>query len=385
MEKCRYYNDHHTAVTLMIDDILPGAVTFDGEVAPWNDWGYGGREDNSLFKHLENNLLSRFPHVKGTFFIAAKSFDSLKLQTGYFLRFRKENDFFKRFLKDVASYFDVGFHGIYHGKFLDINKPTFRNNWLQEFEYLSIQDISWLKEEILKFENEFEIKMTGGKYPGYKKNQDSEKILETLGFKWWCSSSKMINKKSPENHHTYFGAKNNILDLPTNLNGNVFNYKIFPNSMKGQIKFFKTKWERYKTERYIHYLYTNRIPITVQEHFQNQHIDGRRISPNLYDDGYSLDKIFSLLRGSDIWYANCSELSQYLESYDQSEIIHNNEGQYLLSYHGTWEKPLLSIRSKSPFILDLSSGEQITGLFRNGFWIYNRLLPGKYKEVSSTY
>ncbi|MBM3405263.1 MAG: hypothetical protein FJY10_10300, partial [Bacteroidetes bacterium] len=137
--------------------------------------------------------------MKGTFFIAAKSFDSLKLQTGYFLRFRKENDFFKRFLKDVASYFDVGFHGIYHGKFLDINKPTFRNNWLQEFEYLSIQDISWLKEEILKFENEFEIKMTGGKYPGYKKNQDSEKILETLGFKWWCSSSKMINKKSPEN------------------------------------------------------------------------------------------------------------------------------------------------------------------------------------------
>jgi hypothetical protein len=380
MEKCRYFNDHQTAVSLMIDDVLPIAVTFDGKLAPWNDWGYGGQGENSLFQYFQNNFLSRFPQVRGTFFLAERTLDSLNLKSGYHLKVRKEKDFLKVFLKDVSAYFDVAFHGVHHGKFLDTNKPSLRNNWIQEFEYLTLNDVKWLKEVLANLEFELNVKMTGGKYPGYKKNHDSEKIIESLGFKWWCSSSNMINKRCPENRHLYIGSKCNILELPTNLNGNAFNFKIFPNSLKGQVKFFKDKWDQRKTERYIHYLYSNRIPITIQEHYQNQLIDGRRVSPNLYDDDYSLNKIFSILRTSDIWYATCSELSHYLESYDYSDLVLSQEGHYSFTYNGRWDNPFLSIRSKSPFLIDLSTNKRIDGLYRNEYWIFSNLNPGFYKE-----
>jgi len=50
-----------------------------------------------------------------------------------------------------------------------------------------------------------------------------------------------------------------------------------------------------KPEKYIQYLYKTGLPITIQEHYQNQGTDGKRQTPNLYDDIKYLDDLFGYL------------------------------------------------------------------------------------------
>ena len=77
-----------------------------------------------------------------------------------------------------------------------------------------------IKAEIKLFEEKYDIRLFGGKYPGYAKNDESKDIVEKLGFKWWASDSNMINEiVRGKNNYNYFGDECDILDMPSNLSG----------------------------------------------------------------------------------------------------------------------------------------------------------------------
>ena len=382
INKCKYYNNHQSACTLMIDDLVPAAISpFKNEkITAKFDWGFLMDSYDSLYKYFDNNLLKKYPEIKGTFFIPLTSHKYLNKNSGYNIKTGDFNDEFIHFLNRISSHFDSAFHGTNHGKFIDSESFEIKNNWHQEFEYTTLNSIQNIDNEIQNFKNNSGIHFTGGKYPGYKKNEYSEKILEKLEFKWWASSSEMIGRKHAKNQHSYFGSESKILDFPTNVPGNLFNQTLSPQPIKRKwLKLITGTIENYKNEQYLQYLYENGLIISIQEHFQNQRTDGKRQSQNVYDDIVSLDKIYGILRGADIWYATCSEIAHYLESYDYTDIIKKDESTFEIIYRGSWGKPFLSVTSKNREIRNLTDKETYRGVYKNGLWIYNNVTPGLYK------
>ena len=381
IKKCKYYNNAQTASTLMIDDLSFLAVTKDGVLKPWNDWGFGLDKKNSLYRYFYDNLLIKYPEIKGTFFYATKTHKIQNLNSGYKFLNRDIDNECKRFINDISTNFEMAFHGTTHGKFANENSLDYTSNYQQEFEYLTMNDIKYLQNEIARVEEQLEMKFSGGKYCGYKKNDFADSIIEELGFKWWASSANMINKKHYCNKHSYFGDKNKVFNMPTNISGGIFNRKLVKKNSKRKLSYIlRGPFNYFKKEHYIQYLYENGLIISIQEHFQNQRTDGRRQQPNVFDDINSLDAIFNILRGSDVWYATCSEIAHYLESYDYTDL-QIDDNIFKLIYKGRWSKPFLSIMTNSSSILELESGKTIRGIFKDGNWIYNNLNEGGYKTL----
>jgi hypothetical protein len=385
MNKCRYYNDAQTACTLQIDDLAAIAVTKDGVLTPCNDWGYGLDSKNSLWRYFDKNLLEKYPEIRGAIFYATRTYKNQNENAGYSILTREVDDKFKNFIKRIDQKFELAFHGTTHGKYLNKDNYGFKSNYLQEFEYIDLADIPILKDEITRVEDFFEVKFNGGKYCGYLKNEFANKIIEELGFKWWASSCEMINKKHLRNGHSYFGIKRQVLDLPTNVSGNLFNIGLKRNSrnnlLLGIAKTLFRQFRHSKKEQYLQYLYEKGHILSIQEHFQNQRTDGKRQTPNIYDDIESLNHIYRLLRGTDTWHATCSEIAHYMESYDNTEIIQQGENTFLLKYNGRWETPFLSLKSDNRFLLHLDAGEKLQGLYKQGNWIFNNIKEGMYKII----
>jgi hypothetical protein len=382
INKCHYYNNAQTACTLMIDDLAQVAVTSNGTYFAGNDWGYGLDSENSIWKYFERNLLDRYPEIKGTFFFATQTYAVQNKNAGYIVLKRGMDKEFRDFVKRHETKFELAFHGTTHGSYIDQNSPELAGNFLHEFEFIDRNDLIKLQKEISKYEEFLKLQLKGGKYCGYKKNEYADEIIEKLGFKWWSSSAEMIGRKHVNNRHTYFGSELKVLDFPTNVPGNLFNQKFgsLPIKMKW-LKFITRTIKNRKNEQYLQYLYENGLIISIQEHFQNQRTDGKRQSQNVYDDILSLDKIFGILHGADIWYATCSEIAHYLESYDNTDIIIIDESTFKIKYRGRWEKPFLSINTKSRIIKNIDTGKTYHGIYKNGLWVYNYIEPGVYKLI----
>lgn len=381
MKKCQFYANSQTTCSLMIDDLAPMAVTVDKHYSPANDWGYGLSTKNSLYGYLSATLFQKYPEIRGTFFVASNN-NANNPTAGYHILSTELDGNFKDFVQDVSGMFDVGFHGTTHGHFQNINSPEFSGNWIQEFECLTLDDVPRLRHELCRLEDSLGVTLTGGKYPGYKSNHSSPQILDALGFKWWAASVDMIDRRHHLNRHTYFGEQAHILALPTNLSGNSFSAPLTTGSRLPMAwRNIKLRVRHFKQETFLSYLYDNQLPITIQEHFQNQRTDGKRQTPNIYDDMHSLDRIFGLLRGADVWYATCSELAHYLESYDHTEIKPVGNGRYQVIYKGRWGKPLLSVKSKSRYLKDLKTDSILQGTYRQGDWVFFSIEEGLYQEM----
>jgi hypothetical protein len=381
MKKCTFYNDHVTCATLMLDDLSLTAISADNKIYPSSDWGYALKSNNSLYTYLENILLTKYPEIKGTFFFLIKGQGFLTHHSGYDILSRDVDEKMRDFICHAEDRFELAFHGTTHGKFTDSHSVS-SEKWLQEFEYLQPQHTDQIRDDIKEAEKVLNVTFSGGKYPGYKKNKYSHHIVEDLGFKWWCSDSSMMNKKHPHNRHRYFGKYNKILDFPTNLSGSLFNTTLHkPLSFKNKLRPLKRRWNCLKGEYFIQYLYENQLIISIQEHHCCLRTDGLRQPINIFDDIDSLDKIYSILRGADIWYAKCSEIAHYLESYDFTEIKKHKNQTFEITYQGVWERPLLSIKTKSRQLKDLTKGKIIQGIYRQGMWIYNNIEQGLYQEL----
>lgn len=372
VEKCRYHNDHQSACCLMIDDLVPVAVSRDGKIGPGNDWGYLKDGKDSQYQFLEENLFSKYPQIKGTIFLPLASHLHMQGNNEYqVLKTDFDNDFV-RFLKNISSRFEFAFHGIKHTwKDEETGKTVF------EFADPKQDDIKTAIKEVQEFKQKTGIVFYGGKFPGYFYNELAKDVIAGLGAKWWALSAGMIQINTAANA-LYQNPENKITLIPTNICGDAFNAPKAQNPFKVFAKrLFKNKYYQ-RPEEFLLYLYENGYPITIQEHYQNLGTSGKRQKPNIYDDINSLDKLFALLLSLDIWYANCTEIACAYDVFCNTKIIQSNAESFTLVYQGNATEPMHRIKADAKQLHWQEQDVVLQGAAKNGMWIYNEIKPGTY-------
>ena len=390
MEKCLYYNDHQTAATLMIDDLSFVSITQNGKITPQTDWGGGLSGVGSLYQYIADTFLTWFPETRGTFFFPISDHAFMNPYANYDLDYNRDLIAQRQFMETCSKFFEIAYHGTSHGRYRYPERCGLVDNWEQEFSYLTMEDVACIRTRINQVEKCYGIHMTGGKYPGYEKNEFASEIVEALGFRWWAADSDMIDRKCGKNRHTYYDGEK-VLLLPTNISGSTFLRNISGSSVRSWKAFVKKKfpllrfvfglYKDLRAEEYITYLYENRLVLSVQEHFMNLRTDGKRQNPNIYDDVASVARIYALLRGMDVWHTTCGKLAHYLESYDHSRLVQQKDGIWKLSYHGSWDELFLTVCSTHSSLRNHDSGEIVHGVYRLGKWVFNRIQPGMYEEL----
>ena len=374
--KCRYYNDHHTASSLMIDDLVPAAVSYDGNIDTSNDWGYLMDGDNSLYKYFNQFILEKYPEVKGTFFLPLTSQNDIPLDKGYNIhKFDVDSPEFIAFLHRISDRFEFAFHGKRH-EFVNENQKS-----IHEFLHIEKSEVEDISIFTKHFTEKTGLNFTGGKFPGYNYNDNALSIVQKLEAKWWALGQNMICRK--KNNDFVFNKNLNTVLVPTNICGNLFkeylgNKRCIRKFVLTIISFLGNKHHNINPISYINYLYNNRYPITIQEHFQNQKTNGKRQAPNIYDDISSLDRIYSILRGKDIWFATCGELARYYESYIHTTIEILSGESFSIKYDGIYDSPFISLKSYNKRIRNTDTNIEYQGFQKNGQWIFNNVSEGNY-------
>jgi hypothetical protein len=390
MEKCLYYNDHQTAATLMIDDPSFVSIMQNGKIVPQSDWGGGLTASGSIYRYVADTLLTWFPEIRGTFFFPIADHGLMNPNSNYELYYNRDATAQRNFFEISGQFFEVAYHGTDHGRYRDQSNCALFDNWDQEFSYVTLDDVPRIRSMIDKIEELYDIHMTGGKYPGYAKNKCAHTVVESLGFRWWAADSDMIDRKCEKNRHVYYEGDKVVL-IPTNVSGSIFfrnSTSLARDNWKAKVKkkmpLIRSLWCLYqdlRAEAYISYLYEKRLIISVQEHFVNLRTDGKRQTPNIYDDVFSVARIYALLRGMDVWHTTCGELAHYIESYDHSRLARREDGLWDLSYHGSWDDMFLTICSTHAHLRNHSNDKVIHGVYRMGKWVFNHVEPGLYEEL----
>jgi len=368
VEKCRYYNDHQTASCLMIDDLVPAAVTIDGKVDPSNDWGYLKDGAGSLYNYFREEILSKYPQIRGTIFLPLESHLYIPKNTGYTVYTSDIDHGFIEFLKSIEQVFDIEFHGVKH--------TFFKNGQLVfEFENLSENDTGLLTIKLDEFLRKG-LQFTGAKFPGYKYNNTAINFLKNRGYSWVALDAQMINRRHIGNQIATL-ENFNLINIPTNVSGNLFQPMPMNTKIKNRVKRFLAPKNNVSPERYLTYLYKNQLPITIQEHFQNQTTSGKRQTPNIYDDIKSLHRIYGFLKPLDIWYTSCFQMAQYFDAYTNTRLI-VDKGQFELVYLGKTNTSGLSIITSVSSIQNIETEAVFSGKFAKGKFVFNNVQPGKY-------
>jgi hypothetical protein len=158
--------------------------------------------------------------------------------------------------------------------------------------------------------------------------------------------------------------------MPSNIGGGMFNYG--GNYLKDSIK-------KYLNLARIEKMINNQEVISIAEHFMSARPDGKRQTPNVYDDINSLDFLFGYLRNKDVWYATFSECANYFESYNNTEILNLGNNTFEIRYKGAWEM-FLTFASDSRYLENTETKERFEGRMKNGQRLFNGLIVGTYKE-----
>jgi hypothetical protein len=88
-----------------------------------------------------------------------------------------------------------------------------------------------------------------------------------------------------------------------------------------------------------------------------------------------------MLRGADVWYATCTDIARYLESYDKTDLTGHDDGNYRLTYTGGWDRMLLTVCAPVRHLKNISTGQLLHGVFRNGVWVFNNVMEGVYQQL----
>ena len=122
-------------------------------------------------------------------------------------------------------------------------------------------------------------------------------------------------------------------------------------------------------------------PITIQEHFQNQTTKGTRQPINIYDDIWSLDQIFGLLRGLDIWYTTCGEIADYYFNYINTSIKKTDNDSFDIISNKPFRSINITIRTASARLHFLDENIFIQGIRKKDGWVFNNLKSGSYRAL----
>lgn len=323
--KAKWKNNADAPVLFFIDDPTNRWVDLnnDGTIKAEEDYGYTGFDDNGVYKFLEKEILSVNSKVKTTLFTVVDSMspviiDTNKINNSYPINYNnKSKNFFKSLHNDER--FEIAYHGTTHGV-----PGKAAKDFIQEWQ--SYQSLDEALETIQKGKEIFKDTVgdypTGGKYCGYISNGFSDDSIDKSGFKWWC---RYYNRGAVDGLHgneygndekplTAFNVKffgeNNVVDIPTTISGSLLNSVFRPGKgIKGILKkILKPLIIRWKL-REIDYLIKNNLIISIQEHISPSREDGKRQTPNIFDDRESLKAIFKYLKKKNIWYCTGSELA----------------------------------------------------------------------------
>ncbi len=337
----KWYNNASSPVVLMIDDLnnLWFDLYEDNRCNIGEDWGYWRDLQNSSFAFLRDNLLRKFPEIKVTFFTAIE--DPLICEYKYGKVYKgsiDENNAKINFFRSIhfSPNFEIAYHGLTHGII---------KNRKYLFEWCSFNSVKEALRNIEKgqkiSEEVFGKKLKGGKYPGYASNSYSDKSIDRTGFLWWCRRWTHDDFVIAGNDYSVlemgtFG-KNKVVDFPSTVNPSILSQ----NSLKRMIVPILRSYKSLK--EYIEVLLKSKKIISIQEHAGAVRADGMRQTPNIIDDMPVLQRIFSFLRGKNVWFATCSEIANYYIAFTFTKIEKINENGLRLKYTGRVEKPWLTL------------------------------------------
>lgn len=402
MNICKWYNNAESPLIFMIDDLANVWVDSNnnGEIDIEEDWGYAGFSEKSSFKYLENNILKDFENVKVTFFVPVGNrvgmIKNPKIQSvsKAINSSKKSKDFFKR-INDWER-FEIAYHGTNHG---EVGKTN--NDFIQEWElFNSVEEANLkTKEGIDIYFDALGKKPLGGKYCGYMSNEFSDNSIDQLNFLWWCRFCNLdtelafkenrlikefhgIDTNFITNNDIKTFGKNHVIDIPTTVNGGLLTgiYSKSGNLMKKVSKTLLCEILVRKKLKLIDRLIKNKLVISIQEHISPARDDGRRQTPNIYDDRKSLITIFNYLKDKNVWPCTCSELASYVYYRDNIKFkIKENGFETNFDDLEKYEYRSITLRIKNIKTIQTSSGKFIKGM--NG--IFNiPLEKGIYKYIN---
>ncbi|ABG84199.1 hypothetical protein CPF_0475 [Clostridium perfringens ATCC 13124] len=347
MKICKWYKNAISPVIFMIDDLANVWVDSNNNdsLDIGEDWGFFKRHEKSSITYLENDILEKFENVKTTFFVPVGErvgmIKNSKIKSiSRAINFDEKSKEFFRELHNCKKY-ELAYHGTNHGR-VGIKNTDFIQEWAL-FKDLN-EALDKISLGVSIFNDAVGQLPLGGKYCGYISNEFSDESIDESGFIWWCrfcnldvyddikKNSMKINFNGGDknfitnNDVKYFG-KNKVIDIPTTVNGGLLTgiYNLNGNFLKKSIKKIFPNLLIKRKLKLIDKLLQNNLVISIQEHISPARDDGRRQTPNIYDDKLSLIKIFSYLHDKNVWFCTCSELASYVYYRDNLKLTIEND------------------------------------------------------------
>ena len=326
----KWKNNADSPVLFLIDDLANKWVDLnnDGKITPEEDWGYAGFDENGAFHFLKKEILFINSKIKTTFFVPVGkrtniiTGSEIKSISNPINTTDKSKDFFKTLQNDEC--FEIAYHGTTHG----VPGKTAKD-FIQEWEsYKSLDEaLATINGGKEIYKDAIGVYPNGGKYCGYISNEFSDESIDKLGFKWWCryynraaidgrNETEFCGRdKNPfSSFNVKFFGKNKVVDIPTTISGSLLNSVFRPTKgIKGILKkILKPLIIRWKLKK-IDFLLANNLVISIQEHISPSREDGKRQTPNIFDDKESLKAIFEYLKNKNVWYCTCSEFAEWVK------------------------------------------------------------------------
>ena len=325
----KWKNNTDSPVLFFIDDLANKWVDInnDGKIKSEEDWGYVGFDENGTFNFLEKEILPVNYKIKTTFFVPVKkraniiTDSEIKSISEPINATNKSKCFFRTLHNDER--FEIAYHGTTHGV-----PGKAAKDFMQEWgSYKSLDEaLETINRGKEIYKDAIGVFPNGGKYCGYISNKFSDESIDKSGFKWWCryyvrdvfDGMKGICCGNDLNPLTAFDVKffgkNKIVDIPTTISGDLLNStfkqgKIIKEISKKILKLLIIRWKLNK----IDYLLKNNLVISIQEHISPSREDGKRQTPNIFDDRESLKTIFKYLKKKNVWYCTGSELAEWVK------------------------------------------------------------------------
>lgn len=325
IEKAKWLNGARSPVMLMIDDLTNawhsrrGGETWD----QGGDWGGGLRADGSALRFLEDRLLRAFPDVKVTFFTVAGPISAYTHDHPFsHAAPLDENDASRQVFRSMVEdpRFELAYHGFNHGA------PGNRSeDFVQEWRgFPSVEAaVTQTKMGLEVFARATGTVPSGGKYGGWDYNDFAEDAVNECGFFWWCRdwTPRDVTGRAPDAYYEpQFFGRHLVVSLPSTVHGHF--------------------WDRHQ----IDVLLDRRQIIAVAEHISGVRPDGLTQTPNIVDDMGELRRLFSYLRGKDVWHATGSEIASYVIARERSVVYDVTRDGFSLRYEGRVKRPALTLR-----------------------------------------
>ena len=360
ISKAKWFLDKTSPIIFGIDDITNSKCQ-SRFLREQCDCGYLGLGDGGLYNYFVNYLLNKYPEIRVTYFLVMNS-HSTYLDNGKTGSIYNNDDFLKLLNSILGRSDEIAYHGHNHGY---SNTTLMDRKWCREFEQYSPDEyFNIIKNDLNLFKKRFDYQILGGRTPCYSFREDLVGGLIDLKFRWWSFDFKPFT-----NNISLKYGDDKIIEMPSNISGDAFIYG--GNAIKSKIKHLLNivKIEKMMKSRYV---------ISIAEHFMNARPDGKRQTPNVYDDINSLDFLFGYLRNKDVWYATFSECANYYESYNNTDILDMGDGVFEIKYKGNW-KMLLTFISDHRYLQNIQTKEIYEGFMKNNRWLFNDLVEGIYR------